>query len=74
MRVAVTGQAAVLLPLAEEALLAALTAGTLCVAQAAKAAVPIACLPQEVPVEDALPGHPITVTHWGEERDTSNDA
>lgn len=63
VRVAAAGQAAVLLPLAEEALLAALTAGTLRVAQAAKAAVPIACLPQEVPVEDALPGHPVAVAH-----------
>lgn len=68
------GQAAVVLPLSEEALLAALAVGALRVAQAAKAAVAVPCLPQEVPVEDALPGHPIAVTDWGEERDISNDA
>lgn len=67
--VAVAGQAAALIPLAEEALLAALAVGSLRVAQAAKAAVAVPCLPQEVPVEDTLPGHPIAVTHWGEERD-----
>lgn len=72
--VAVAGQAAVLLPLAEEAFLAALAVGTLRVAQAAEAAVPIPRLPQEVPVEDALPGHPIAVTDWGEKRGISNDA
>lgn len=71
---AAAGQAAVLLPLAEEALLAALAVDTLRVAQAAEAAVPVPRLPQEVPVEDALPGHPIAVADWGEERDVSNDA
>lgn len=65
--VAEAGQAALLPPPSEEALLAALAAGPLRVAQAAKAAVPVPRLPQELPVEDALPGHPVAVTDWGEE-------
>jgi len=72
--VAAAGQAAALVPLSEEALLAVLAAGALRVAQAAEAAVPVPCLPQEVPVEDALPGHPVAVTDWGEERDISSSA
>lgn len=70
--VAEAGQAA-LLPLpAEEAVLAALAVRALRVAQAAEAAVPVPRLPQELPVKDALPGHPIAVTDWGEEsRETS---
>lgn len=71
---AAAGQAAVLFPLAEETLLAALAVGAFRVAQAAEAAVPVPRLPQEVPVEDALPGHPVAVADWGEERDISNDA
>lgn len=69
--VAEAGQAAVPVPPAEEAVLAALTAGTLRVALAAEAAVPVPRLLQEVPVKDALPGHPVAVTHWGEERHIS---
>lgn len=70
--VAEAGQAALLPPPSEEAVLAALTVGALRVAQAAKAAVPVSRLPQELPVKDTLPGHPVAVTHWGEEsRETS---
>lgn len=54
-----------------EALLAALTARALRVALAAQAAEPVPRVPQELPVKDALPGHPVAVTHWGESRDTS---
>lgn len=66
--VAAAGQAAVPILLAVVSLLAALTVGTRRVAQAAKAAVPIACLHQELPVEDALPGHPVAVTSWRKEK------
>lgn len=59
--VAAAGQAAVPVVLAEVSLLAALTVGALGVAQAAEAAVPVPRLHQQVPVKDALPGHPIAV-------------
>lgn len=66
------GQAAPLPLPSEEAVLAALAARSLRVALAAQAAVPVPRLPQELPVKDALPGHPIAVTAWGEEsRETS---
>lgn len=62
------GQAAVPIVLAEVSLLAALTVGALGVAQAAEAAVPVPRLHQQVPVKDALPGHPIAVAGWAEEK------
>lgn len=68
--VAAAGQAAVPILLAVVSLLAALTVGTRRVAQAAEAAVPIACLHQELPVEDTLPGHPVAVTSWRKEKNS----